>query len=372
MFYQVKCIETDLSFRMKTIKIIFAILLTALVSACGGGGGAGASSNQSSILDSSRYIVSTLSLDTPLNLPSGIAIDTLGNLYVTDSGANLVRKISNVDNSTVTTILGGGGTDYSSCTNSNLYSPYGIVVDSSGHLYVAERGKSLIRYSVCTSSSSISAEYGTNAVGLTLLSPSGIALSGSSLYVADSGNHKIRLIYNNGGGSGSTTAFAGTSNGYVNAVSASAAFSQPTGVVVDSARNVFVTDTSNCAIRMISTAGVVSTFAGSEPNNSGTGPTSCGSSDGTATAAKFNYPTGIAIDGSNNLYVADTVNNRIRRITPQGIVTTIAGSGASGSSNGIGSSATFNVPTGIVVGVSGNIFVVDSGSRSIRKISVIQ
>lgn len=359
---------------MKTIKIIFVILLTALVSACGGGG-AGASGNQSSILDSTRYTVSTLSLDNPLTSPSGITIDTQANLYITDSGANLIRKISNVNNSTVTSILGiagGGGTDYSSCTNSNLYSPYGIVVDSSGHLYVAERGKSLIRYSVCTSSTSTSAEYGTNAVGLTLSSPSGIALFGSNLYVADSGNHKIRLINNNGGGSGSTTALAGTSNGYVNAVSASAAFSQPTGVVVDSSRNVFVTDTNNCAIRMISTSGVVSTFAGSEPNNSGTGPTSCGSSDGTATAARFNYPTGIAIDGSNNLYVADTVNNRIRRITPQGIVTTIAGSGASGDSNGLGSSATFNAPTGIVVDVSGNIFVVDSGSRNIRKISVIQ
>jgi sugar lactone lactonase YvrE len=360
---------------MKTIKPFLVILLTALVSACGGGGGADASGNQSPSSDSSRYVVSTLSLNNPLTSPSGVSLDMQGNLYISDTGANLIRKISNVNNSTVTSFLGiagGGGTDYSSCNNSNLYSPYGIVVDSSGHLYVAERGKPLIRYSVCTSSSSTSAEYGTDAVGLTLSSPSGIALFGSNLYVADTGNHKIRLITNNGAGSGSTATLAGTSNGYVNAISASAAFSQPTGVAVDSSRNVFVTDTNNCAIRMISTAGVVSTFAGSGPNNSGTGPSSCGSSDGTTTSARFNYPTGIAIDGSNNLYVADTVNNQIRRITPQGVVTTIAGSGISGSSDGIGSSATFNVPTGIVVDASGNIFVVDSGSRNIRKISVIQ
>jgi sugar lactone lactonase YvrE len=134
---------------------------------------------------------------------------------------------------------------------------------------------------------------------------------------------------------------------------------------VSSSGNVFVADTDNCAIRLIS-SGQVTTFAGALPSVNGTGV--CGSSDGTSTAALFYYPSAIAVDSSNNLYVADTANNKIRRITPSGVVTTVAGSGVQGSADGNGSNATFNAPTGITVDASGNIYVVDSGNRKIRKI----
>jgi sugar lactone lactonase YvrE len=115
-------------------------------------------------------------------------------------------------------------------------------------------------------------------------------------------------------------------------------------------------------VRKIS-AGQVSTLAGAGPN-------SCGSNDGTATSAQFNRPKGIALDASDNLYVADTVSNKIRRITPQGVVTTIAGSGVSGSADGTGSSATFNTPTGIAVDAAGNVFVTEYATGKIRKITV--
>ncbi len=358
---------------MKTFKTLSAILLTATLLACGGGGGGGAS-NPSNNSTTTSYVVSTLVLSPQLTAPSaisGISIDSQGNLYVADSGANLVRKITNVNNSplNVSTVLGGGNTSYSSCLNSLLDSPYGIVIDSSSHIYVTESNKTVVRYADCTASTTFSQEYGSLTAGLTLLNPRGVALYGSTLYVSDAGNYKIRAITDNGAHSGVTATLAGTSNGYVNGAAGTSAFSVPTGIAVASSGIVFVADTNNCAIRMIS-SGQVSTFAGSGPNNLGTGPVACGSADGTGTAALFDHPTGLAIDASDNLYVADSVNNRIRRITPQGVVTTIAGSGGSGSTDGAGSSATFNTPTGITIDSSGAVFVVDSGSNKIRKITV--
>ena len=205
--------------------------------------------------------------------------------------------------------------------------------------------------------------------GLTLSNASGVVLYNSTLYVSDAGNYKIRAITDNGSHAGTTSTLAGTTSGYVNAAAGSAAFARPTGIAVDSAGRVFVVDTDNCAIRLIA-SGQVSTFAGAGPNNLGTGPVACGNTDGTGTAARFDHPTGIAIDGSDNVYVADSVNNKIRLITPQGVVTTIAGTGVSGATDGSGSSATFNTPTGITIDASGNLFVVDSGSSTIRKITV--
>jgi sugar lactone lactonase YvrE len=352
---------------MKKLFVTVSLLIAAALLGCGSGGGGSASNSPQSTPSTNAYLVSTVVLDTALNTPAGIAFDGLGDMYVTDPGAQLVRKITNLSSASahVSTILGGGGTDYSFCLNSRLDTPSGIAIDSTNKIYVAEVNRTLIRYSDCETNPSVSAQYGSTGAGLALSTPSGIALRGSNLHVADTGNHLIRLIANTGGSNGTTTTLAGTSAGYVNGLTGVAAFSRPSGVAVSSSGNVFVADTNNCAIRLIS-SGQVTTFAGALPSVGGTGV--CGSSDGTTTAARFDHPSAIAIDSSNNLYVADTASNKIRRITPSGVVTTIAGSGVQGSADGNGSNATFNAPTGITVDASGNIYVVDSGNRKIRKI----
>lgn len=357
---------------MKTINIFFLIFLIALQSGCGSGGGGGpASAVPADNSVAATYSVSTLTLSGhSLVAPAGLAIDAQDNLYVADAdvGSNLILKIAQVGAgpaASVSSFLGGGSTDYNTCSGSRLYSPYGVAIDSSsGTLYVAERNKSTVRYADCSSSPSVSAQYGSVSLDKSFSAPSGIALSGSNLYVADTGNHKIWRITNTGGHSGSTLLVAGTTSGYVNGSGGVAAFSSPTGVAVSlNSGNVFVTDTNNCAIRVVTAAGEVSTFAGA-------GPTSCGSADGVGLNAQFDHPTGIAIDANDNLYVADSVSNKIRRISPQGVVTTLAGTGASGSNDGLGSAATFNTPTGIVVNASGHLFVVDAGTSKIRKITL--
>lgn len=152
---------------------------------------------------------------------------------------------------------------------------------------------------------------------------------------------------------------AGTS-GSTNATGASARFNTPAGMTCDLSGNVFVVDSANHLIRKITSAGVVTTFAGSG---------SSGSTNGTGTAASFNNPFGIAIDSAKNLYIADTSNNMIRKITPQGVVTTLAGSTTSGSSDGVGTSASFNGPRGITVDSNDIVYVADTLNNKIRKIT---
>jgi sugar lactone lactonase YvrE len=138
-----------------------------------------------------------------------------------------------------------------------------------------------------------------------------------------------------------------------------ARFNYPRGVAVDGSNNVYVADSENSKIRKITPAGVVTTLAGLAGYS--------GSADGSGSAARFSYPQGVAVDGSNNVYVADTSNYTIRKITPAGVVTTLAGlAGWSGSADGTGSAARFNSPNGVAVDAYGRIVVADSGNYTIR------
>ena len=194
--------------------------------------------------------------------------------------------------------------------------------------------------------------------------PQGIALDRSgNLYVADTYNNAIRKVTS----AGVVTTFAGKTSsyptsGYADGTGSDARFNGIYGLAVDTSGNVYAADCYNNTIRKTTPAGVVSTLAGS-------GIAAAGSADGTGTAATFNCPN-IAVDTSGNVYAADYYNFTIRKVTPEGVVTTLAGSaGVTGSTDGAASNARFNYPWGIAVDTSGNVYVADDGNHTIRKIT---
>lgn len=201
---------------------------------------------------------------------------------------------------------------------------------------------------------------GTNAL---FFYPTGLTRDAAgNLYIADFYNNNIRKVTP----AGVATTIAGVDgvSGYLDTTVATAAqFNFPTGIVADSHDNLFIADSYNNVIRKISTSGVVSTFAGT------VSPYLGDYADGTGAAAKFNMPYSLAIDASDNLYLSDFNNNRIRKITPGAVVTTLAGSGVAGFQNGTGTAAQFNSPQNLVVDPTGNVYVCDVQNNKIRKIT---
>ncbi|MBQ89460.1 MAG: hypothetical protein CL433_11585 [Acidimicrobiaceae bacterium] len=191
--------------------------------------------------------------------------------------------------------------------------------------------------------------------------PSGVAFDGDGdLYVADAGNRAIRKVTP----AGEVTTFAGSigSSGSDDGTGTDARFSYPVGVAFDGDGNLYVTERFNNTIRKVTPAGVVTTFAGSAGNS--------GTDDGTGTDARFNGPTGVAVDGDGNLYVTDLNNHTIRKVTPAGVVTTFAGSaGLYGSDDGTGTDARFTNPQGVVFDGDGILYVFDNGNHTIRKVT---
>ncbi|HXD78109.1 MAG TPA: NHL repeat-containing protein [Puia sp.] len=243
-------------------------------------------------------------------------------------------------------------------------SPQGLAVDGEGNVYVADTSNNRIRK--ITAAGVVSTLAGTGKYGLqdgvgssALFNyPSGIAIDGSgNLYVADQDNHVIRMIRADGlvctvAGDGC----AGYKDGHRNA----ARFNYPSGVAVDPAGNVIVADQGNHVVRLISTSGKVSTLAGTGDGTY---------RDGRAAEAAFNFPSGVAVDTSGQVYVADSYNNIIRKVAPTGFVSTLAGDGTRSYKDGEGQAARFNHPYGIATDTAGNIVVADTYNNRIRMIT---
>jgi sugar lactone lactonase YvrE len=191
-------------------------------------------------------------------------------------------------------------------------------------------------------------------------SPNGVAVdAGGNVYVADLGNHGIRKI----APSGSVSTLAGSgSMGFADGQGISARFNYPHGVCVDTGGNVYVADRENHRIRKITPSGSVSTLAGSGIQFA----------DGQGTSASFSYPSGVTVDAGGIVYVADSGNERIRKITPSGDVSTLAGSGNHASADGQGTAASFHWPIRVAVDAGGNVYVADNNSNLIRKITISQ
>ncbi len=306
--------------------------------------------------------------------PTGIGLDSSGNIFVADTDNNTIRKVTSTG--TVTTLAGaslpdgsGQGTADGTGTAARFNTPIGITVNASGTLAVADRDNQTIRTIntttavVTTLAGSPPAFAATNAAGsgARFKSPFGLALdTAGNVYVADELNHLIRKVSS----AGVVTTLAGTSGvaGSTNATGTAAKFFGPNGVAVDIFGNVYVADTYNHLIRKITAAGAVTTLAGSV----GT----AGSVDGTGVAAQFNHPGGLAVDGSGNVYVADSDNQTIRKITAGGVVTTLAGrAGSVGNSDGVAAGARFTLPVGIAVDGNGNLYIGDEDGHTIRKLT---
>ncbi|MEI6819984.1 MAG: hypothetical protein WCL19_10340, partial [Verrucomicrobiota bacterium] len=305
--------------------------------------------------------------------PGGVAVDSSGNVYVADTNNHTIRRVTSAG--VVTTLAGSpGGSGMMDQTGSaaRFSSPQGVAVDGGGAVYVADTKNNALRKinsdgAVTTLAGSAANIGSTDGVGdvARFYSPLGVARDGGgNVYVADSDNHTIRKITS----AGVVTTLAGSAGSFGSADSKDAApkFNYPGGVAVDSSANVYVADTDNHAIRKITPAGVTSTFAGLAGDY--------GSTDGGSDVAQFNFPSGIAVDGAGAVYVADTYNHSIRKITPDGVVTTVAGAtgdnaGDEGATDGNGAAARFYYPQGVAVDSSGNIYVADSGNHTIRKIT---
>jgi sugar lactone lactonase YvrE len=291
----------------------------------------------------------------------------LREVFVGDYGNHLIRKIA--PSGIVTNFAGSGTAGFSNGvgTGAAFFSPQGVAVDSSGNVNVADTLNNCIRK--ITSSGIVTTFAGSRIIGSTngvgadaeFYYPQGVAFDSSGdLYVGDTYNHLIRKITP----SGIVTTFAGTAGiiGSTNGVGTNATFYYPQAVAVDSCGNVYVGDYTNHLIRKITPSGYVTTLAGTAGTS--------GSSNGVGTNARFSSPTGVAVDSSGNVYVGDYLNHLIRKITPSGNVTTLAGTtGIIGSTNGLGTNAKFNRPLGIAVDSSGNVYVCDENNHLIRKMT---
>lgn len=324
------------------------------------------------------------------NSAGGVAVDRAGNVYVPDTNSHTIRRLSAAGGAA--TLAGsalwygsadGGGEQarFGACifvisVIRDCLGPTSVAIDSDGFVVVSDRQNDTLRRisaaGVVGTLAGQPGQYGSADGSLQearFFLPTAVAADeAGTLYVSDANNHTIRRI----SADGRVTTLAGKpgQSGSSDGTGSQARFSNPGGVATDSAGTLYVADSGNSTIRRVSAAGFVSTFAGEAGQR--------GSDDGTGAQARFDLAasglqwrgsSGLATDGAGNVYVADTNNHTVRRITPDRVVTTIAGSpGQPGSTDGTGPAARFSGPQGVATDGDGNVYVADTGNHTIRRI----
>ncbi len=315
-----------------------------------------------------------LATDASMTTIYGVAVDAAGNIYIADSFNHRVRKVDT--SGTINTIVGNGTAGYSGdngpATAAQVNYPLGLALDSSGNLYIADYGNYRIRKVTTGGTISTVAGNGTYsfsgdggaATSASLSQPYGVAVDAAgNLFIADTYNSRIRKVAT--GGIISTVAGSGT-QGYSGdgAAATSAALYQPEYVSVDASGNLYIADQGNYRVRKVTSGGTISTIAGNG-NYKFTGD------GGAATVANLNWPIGVAADASGNLYIADQFNHRIRKVSTSRIITTVAGNGLAtyAGDGGSATSGSLNTPLGVAVDASGNIYIADTVNHRVRKVT---
>jgi sugar lactone lactonase YvrE len=326
-----------------------------------------------------------------LNQSTGVAIDATGNIYIADSQNYAVRKVD-AKTGVITTVAGNGINansilmDGIAATSSELSDPWGVAVDDSGNIYIADYGDKAIR-KVTASTGIITTIAGNGtwsfsgdggpATAATLSVCIGVALDDSgNVYIADQWNHRIRKVTKKTGiintiaGSG-TEGYSGNGGQATNAELA-----YPSGMVIDDSGNVYIADQWNNEIRKVSQkTGIITDFAGNGNGAPGLYSGGYSGDGGQATSAQLNYATGVGMDDSGNIYIADWANQVVRKVTLKtGIITTVAGNNAKGAGfygdGGQATSAQLNAPSGVTTDVCGDIYIADYMNNRIRQVSV--
>ena len=304
--------------------------------------------------------------------PRGVAVDASGNVYIADSRNNVVRKVT--AGGTISTFAGNNTVGYTGdggpATAAQLSAPGDVAVDAAGNVYIADTRNNAIR--MVATSGTITTIAGNGTFGYTgdggpataaqLNRPAGIGLDATGkMYIADTRNNVVRAI--DGSGNISTIAGVGTAGYTGDAGAATAAqLRRPADVAVDASNNIYIADNANNVVRIVSSTGTISTFAG-------TGTAGFSGDGGPATAATLRATNGIAVDASGNVYISET-SNAVRMVNSTGTISTIAGNATPGYSGdgGLATAAQLNNPVGLAFDASGNIYIGDAGNDIVRRI----
>jgi hypothetical protein len=323
-------------------------------------------------------------VNAELNRPDGVALDLLGDLYISDGGNNQVRKVVNptsINTDTITTVAGTGapgfGGDGGPAVAAKLNRPFGIAIDSAGDLFIADSENNRVREVLPSGiintfagdgscGKKIPIGDGLPAVQASLCRPTGVAVDGKDVYISDSGHREVRVV----NAAGIIQAFAGKAKPVhpndwhgdkpkSNPTRIKLEF--PTGLAVDALHDVFITDTGASQVLEVLADGTIRTLAG-------TGKSGFSGDGGQATKATLNEPTGVGVDQMGNVYIADTRNNRLRQVAPNGVISTIAGTGRFGFSGdgGPATQARLAFPTGSIATSSSAIYFSDLANQRVR------
>jgi sugar lactone lactonase YvrE len=316
-----------------------------------------------------------------LSNPFGVVVGSSGNIYIADTFSDVIRKV-NSGTGVITVVAGTTGQsgysgDNGPATSAKLFDPRGLALDTSGHLFIADRDNNVIR-EVNLSTGIITTVAGNHTFGFSgdggqataaeLGSPSAVAMdsAGTHLFIADTFNFRIREVDLT---SGVISTFAGNGTfGFSGdgGQATAAELTDTTGVVVDPNGNVYVSDSDNDVVRKVDTTGVITTIAGTPGQSGFTG------NGGPATAAKLFTPWGLALGSTGNLFIADRDNNMIREVNlTSGVISTVAGNGTFGSlgNNGTATAAELSSPRSVAVDSFGNLYVADTLGNQVRLVS---